>query len=155
MPDTKVIEKLVSWTEFGGEQVKDFSGTAKYSVSFRKPAGKAEIWSLNLGKVRESARVYLNGKELAILIGPDYEIIIEDNLLKKNNTIEIKVSNLSINRVAYADRNKVPWKIFYNINMSGRLKQSTKNGLFDASDLQPLESGLLGPVTLTAVKKLK
>jgi hypothetical protein len=154
LPDKKEIEKLESWTKFGGDPFKYFSGTAKYSINFRKPAGKTEIWSLNLGKVCESARLYLNGKELAILIGPDYEIIINDNLLKKNNTIEIKVSNLSLNRAIYADRNKVPWKIFYNINMSGRLKQSTKNGLFDASDLQPLESGLIGPVTLTAVKEM-
>lgn len=153
LPKTIEIEKLVSWTEFGGEQVKDFSGTAKYSVSFKKPAVKAEFWSLNLGNVCESARVYLNGKELAILIGPDYEIIINNEELRKNNTLEIKVSNLAINRVAYADRNKVPWKIFYNINMSGRLPQSTKNGIFDASDLTQRESGLLGPVTLTPMKK--
>ena len=155
LPETRVIDKLVSWTEFGGDQVKDFSGTAKYSVSFKRPAEKVEEWSLKLGKVCESARVYLNGKELAVLIGPDYEIIINNKQLKKNNTLEIKVSNLAINRVAYADRNKVPWKIFYNINMSGRLKQSTKNGLFDASDLLPRESGLLGPVTITAMKKAR
>lgn len=155
MPQTKVIDKLISWTEFGGEQVKDFSGTARYTVSFKKPAGKTEEWSLNLGKVCESARVYLNGKELAVLIGPDYQVIINDKQFKKNNILEIKVSNLAINRVAYADRNKVPWKIFYNINMSGRLRQSTKNGIFDASDLKPRESGLIGPVTITPMKKIE
>lgn len=154
LPGIKEIDKLVSWTEFGGEQVKDFSGTVKYSINFKKPDGKAEEWTINLGKVCESARVSLNGKELAILIGPDYQVIINNELFKANNTLEIKVSNLAINRIAYADRNNIPWKIFYNINMSGRLPQSTKNGIFDASDLKPRESGLVGPVTITEMKKV-
>lgn len=153
LPDSKEINKLVSWTEFGGELVKDFSGTARYTISFKMPSGKEEEWTLNLGKVCESARVTLNGKELAIMIGPDYQVAINKKQLISNNILEIKVSNLAINRIAYMDRNNIPWKIFYNINMSGRMRQSTKNGIFDASDLKPRESGLIGPVTLTAMKK--
>jgi hypothetical protein len=155
LPETMVTGKLISWTEFGGEQVKDFSGTALYSINFKKPSGNAEEWVLNLGKVCESARVKLNGKEVAILIGPDYQVIINNKQFKDDNILEIKVSNLAINRVAYADKNNIPWKIFYNINMSGRLRQSTKNGIFDASGLQPRESGLLGPVTITPMKIMK
>jgi hypothetical protein len=148
LPATREIAKLISWTEFGGEDVKDFSGTATYSINFKNPAEKSEKWTINLGKVCESARISLNGREVAVLIGPDYQTIIDTKELKANNTLEIKVSNLPINRIAYTDRNKIPWKIFYNINMSGRLRQSTKNGIFDASDLLPRESGLIGPVTI-------
>jgi hypothetical protein len=56
------------------------------------------------------------------------------------------------NHIAYMDRNNIPWKIFYNINMPARKRENAKNGIFDASAWKPLPSGLSGPVTLTAVK---
>jgi len=155
LPSARDISKLISWTGTGGDDVKDFSGTASYTTSFSKPSGKADAWLLNLGNVAESARVSLNGKEIATLIGPDFQVLIGKKQLEKNNTLEIKVSNLMANRIAYMDRNKIEWKKFYNINMAARMRQNTKNGIFDASSWQPRESGLLGPVTITPVKKLK
>jgi hypothetical protein len=155
LPPSKEINRLVSWTEFGGESVKNFSGTATYSLSFSKPEGKADGWLLNLGRVCEIARIFLNGNEIAALIGPDYQIVIEKSLLKTQNTLEIKVSNLAANRIAYLDRSNVQWKKFYNTNFPSRLPQNRKNGLFDASAWLPRESGLIGPVTITAMKKVK
>ena len=146
------ITKLVSWTEFKDASGKDFSGTARYSISFTKPKEKADAWALNLGRVCESASVTLNGNDLGSLIGPDFQVIIDKKQLKKTNNLEIRVSNLMANRIAYLDRNNVEWKKFYNVNMSARLRQNTKNGIFDASSWQPKESGLLGPVTITPLK---
>ena len=153
LPAPKDISKLISWTAFGGDEVKDFSGTANYKISFSKPSGNADAWLLNLGRVAESARVILNGKKIATLIGPDFQVIIGMKQLKKYNNLEIKVSNLMANRIAYMDRNKIEWKKFYNINMAARLRQNTKDGIFDASSWQPRESGLIGPVTITPVRK--
>lgn len=153
LPSSKEVAGLISWTDLGGDDLRNFSGTARYTISFEKPAGKADAWNLDLGKVCESARVTLNGKEISILIGPDFKVTLEKNLLKRYNTLEIKVSNLMANRIAYMDRNNIPWKKFYNVNMAARLKQNTKNGIFDASAWEPRESGLLGPVTLTPVRK--
>jgi len=153
LPASKEISNLVLWTAFGGEQVKDFSGTARYTISFKKPAGKADAWSICLGKVYESARVTLNGKEIAILIGPDFQVTVDKKALKAKNTLEIKISNLMANRIAYMDRNNIVWKKFYNVNMAARMRQNTKNGIFDASAWPQGESGLIGPVTITAMKK--
>lgn len=153
LPAPVKINKLVSWTEFGGDAVKNFSGTAKYTITFDRPAGKADAWELNLGKVCESARIFLNGNEIASLIGPDYQVVILKSEIKSKNILEIKVSNLAANRIAYLDRNNVQWKKFYNTNYPSRLPQNRKNGLFDASSWQPHESGLVGPVTFTAMKK--
>jgi hypothetical protein len=75
--------------------------------------------------------------------------------MKPTNTLEIRVSNLMANRIAYLDRNNIPWKKFYNVNMAARLRQNTKNGIFDASAWEPRESGLIGPVSLTALRKMK
>jgi hypothetical protein len=153
IPASKVITKLISWTETGGEAVKDFSGTAKYTFVFEKPSGKADAWLLNLGKVCESASIILNDNELTTLIGPDYQVVIDKILLKTQNKLEIKVSNLAANHIAYLDRNNILWKKFYNSNYPSRLRQNSKNGLFDASAWKPRESGLIGPVTLTPLKR--
>ncbi len=155
LPASREISGPGSWTGIGGDDFKSFSGTAKYTVSFSKPSGKADAWTLNLGKVCESASVTLNGKELGVLIGPDYQITIDKKLFESKNTLEIKVSNLMANRIAYMDKNNIAWKKFYNVNMAARLKQNTKNGIFDASAWVPMESGLIGPVTLTPVMKMK
>jgi hypothetical protein len=155
LPPAKEVTTLGSWTDFGGEAVKNFSGTAKYTINFSKPEGNADGWLLNLGKVCESARIILNNNELITLLGPDYQLVIEKQLLKSQNTLEIKVSNLAANRIAYLDRNNVLWKKFYNTNFPARMRQNSKNGLFDASAWLPRESGLIGPVTLTPLKKVK
>jgi len=155
IPAVKVVKQLSSWTLFGDESYGDFSGTAEYSITLKRPDSRAEAWLLSLGRVCESARIILNGNELHGLIGPDYQIVISSSLLKSENTLTIKVSNLSANRIAYLDRNNVNWKKFYNTNYPARLPQNRKNGLFDASLWKPRDSGLIGPVTLTPLKKAK
>jgi hypothetical protein len=155
LPEAREIDNLISWTETGGVDVKNFSGTARYTISFSRPSVSGDAWAINLGKVCESARVILNGQELAILIGPEYQVLVDKKLLKPTNILEIKVSNLMANRIAWMDRNKIEWKKFYNVNMAARLKENNKNGIFDASAWLPRESGLIGPVTITAMKKVK
>jgi hypothetical protein len=153
LPDPIWLDELVSWTDLDDENLKNFSGTARYTINFIKPAGRAEFWSLDLGKVCESAKVSLNGKFLGTLIGPSYRITINSDLLKPTNVLTIDVSNLMANRIAYMDRNKINWKKFYNANMAARLKQNTVNGIFDASGWKPMSSGLLGPVTIAPAMK--
>ncbi len=155
LPPSSEISELKSWTNFGAEEFRNFSGTARYTMRFSRPAGKADSWLLDLGRVAESATVIINGQEIAVLTGPDFKIEIDKRLVQSQNTLEVKVSNLMANRIAYMDRNKIEWKKFYNVNMAARLKQNSVNGVFDASSWQPLESGLIGPVTLTALKKKK
>jgi hypothetical protein len=151
LPKKFTTTKLESWTE-ANDEAKNFSGTARYTTSFEKPSGNAAAWLLDLGNVQSTAEVFLNGKRIATLVGPAFQVVIPAASLKASNTLEIVVANLMANRIIYMDKNKLPWKIFYNTNMPARLKENAKNGIFDASDWKPLPSGLLGPVTLTAVK---
>jgi glycosyl hydrolase family 106( putative alpha-L-rhamnosidase) len=152
MPSTISTTALKSWTELGSNDLKNFSGTAKYSISFEKPLGNASSFLLDLGKVDESAEVILNGKKIATLIGSSYQCVIPVNALLPSNKLDILVSNLMANRIVHMDKNQIPWKIFYNTNMPARKRENVKNGLFDASDWKPLPSGLLGPVTITPLK---
>jgi hypothetical protein len=150
LPVPVTTETPASWTDLGDDAVKAFSGTATYSLTFQRPASEASGWLLDLGEVHESAVVRLNGRSIGTLIGPTFRVYVEASLLNAENTLEVDVSNLMANRIADLDRRRVPWKKFYNVNFAARLGSNrNEHGLFDASQWEPLPSGLLGPVTLT------
>jgi hypothetical protein len=87
---------------------------------------------------------------LTTLIGPPYRVILNRAQLRATNTLEVSVTNLSANRIRDLDRRGVNWKKFYNVNFPARLPENRgADGLFTAAGWQPLESGLLGPVTIT------
>ena len=153
LPPSTDVSQLGSWTDLPGEEVKKFSGTAQYSITFKKPEGNTDHWLLDLGVVKESASVSLNGEDLGTLIGPSYKLYLDDSKLKAENQLVVKVSNLMANRIADLDQRDVFWKKFYNINFPARLSQNRQNGLFTAAHWEPTPSGLLGPVTLTQVSK--
>jgi hypothetical protein len=153
LPDVIELDTLSSWTNFGSDYGA-FSGTASYTTRFKRPAGSATEWLLDLGNVKETARIFLNGIPLASLIGPSYQCYLDSSVLKEENVLEIRVSNLMANRIADIDRAGVFWKKFYNINFPARKPENRKNGLFDASQWKPRESGLIGPVRLIPIKSI-
>ena len=136
--------------------VKEFSGTAEYITSFNKPSGNATSWLLNLGDVKESATIILNGNKIGTLIGPSYTVSISPNLMKPVNDLKVVITNGMANRIIDLDKRGVQWKKFYNINMSARLAENRgADGLFTASKWEPKPSGLLGPVTITPLKYIR
>jgi hypothetical protein len=156
LPAARTLARLASWTTLGGDDLKAFSGTAEYTTRFPRPAGAAAAWRLDLARVKDSARVRLNGRELATLLGPAFLIRIDAALLSAENVLEVLVTNLSANRIADLDRRGVPWKKFYNVNFAARLAENRgPDGLFTAERWEPLDSGLIGPVTLTPLAAVR
>ena len=156
LPNTFTSNELKPWTECEGDEFKTFSGTATYTIRFNRPLVKSNQYLLDLGKVYESAQVYINGKEIATLIGPDFICSIDDRVLKEDNILEIKVSNSMANRIIDLDKKNIVWKKFNNTNFPARLKENIgSDGLFNASKWEPRISGLKGPVTISAIKKNK
>ena len=149
LPSATEVSALGSWTGFGGDEFKSFSGTAIYTTKFARPSQSAVAWMLDLGSVAETARVRLNGQNLGTLLMAPYEIRIPSDLLRDENTLEIEVTNLMTNRVIDLDRRKVNWKRFYNVNMPARRRENAgPDGLFTAAGWTPRDSGLIGPVML-------
>ena len=146
LPKETISEKLGSWTDAGGEEAQSFGGTALYTLRFDAPASaanaQAQHWSLDLGKVCQSARVRLNGNDLGTVFIPPFRVPV-DQLHLKNNLLEVEVTSTSANRIRDLDRRGVKWKIFYDINIV-----DLKYKPFDASKWRVAESGLIGPVTL-------
>ena len=154
LPAVVTTDKLKSWTAFDDKDAKDFSGTAKYTISFTRPGAGA--WLLDLGKVDQTAQVFLNGSKIATLIGPDYKVVLPASGMRANNILEIRVSNRMVNRIEEMDRQGVVWKKFYNTNFPPHERGNRgANGLFDASKWAPLDAGLSGPVTLTPLEALR
>lgn len=156
LPAAANVADLKSWTDFAGDAGKAFSGTASYTLTFAKPEGEAAAWQIDLGKVAESARVRLNGVEIAALIKPPFVATIPASQLKAQNTLEVLVTNLSANRIADLDRRDPSWKHFYNANMPARIATNRgPDGMFSAAKWTPRPSGLLGPVTLAPLTATK
>jgi hypothetical protein len=144
LPKNFKTDTLKSWTILAKDTMAQyFSGTAKYTTNFA--VSTAQIgkkgW-LELGDVRESATVILNGKSLGTAWCLPFRVPITEGVLKaKDNVLEIEVTNLSANRIRYMDKKGVNWKKFYDINMVDIGYRP-----FDASNWLPVESGLLGEV---------
>ena len=155
LPPAITVSRPGSWTKLDGYAYKNFSGMAKYTLNFGRPAGHATAWLLDLGQVARTAEVRINGVKLAKLIGPVFQVVIPASAIHDRNTLEIKVSNGMVNRIEYMDRKGMVWKKFYNTNFPAHERGNRgANGLFDASKWAPMDSGILGPVTLTPLQPL-
>ncbi len=141
LPRGMRLKQLASWTTNGDPATDAFAGTARYSINFDAPTGHGP-WLLDLGRVSESAKVWLNGRLLAGLILPPYNLVI-DELNATGNLLEVEVTNLPANRIREMDRRGVKWQIFHDINFA-----SINYHHFNASHWKVRDSGLLGPVRL-------
>jgi hypothetical protein len=150
--------KLASWTTFPDTNTQAFAGTAKYETTFEVPPLGSNLqaapgtlqrelkpFRLDLGDVRQSARVYVNGKDYGTLITPPFRVVV-DQLKPAGNVLEVEVTSVAANRIRDLDGRHVDWKIFKDINLVNMDYQP-----FDASNWPLTECGLLGPVTLTPV----
>ena len=146
LPEDAVLNELESWVELSPEAAA-FSGTAVYETEFEKPDIQADNWMLQLGDVRESAKVWLNGEFLGTVWSNPFQLKT-GKLEEGINQLRIQVTNLPANRLRDLEMRGEEWKIFYEINMVTKDYEK-----FDATKWDPSPSGLLGPVTLTPLKR--
>ncbi|SDL96039.1 alpha-L-rhamnosidase [Catalinimonas alkaloidigena] len=147
-PKDQSLSSLMSWTELNDPDAGRFSGCAEYSTTFEwSPEEGVDDYRLQLGNVRESARVWLNGEEVGVLWSLPFQARVGPFLKKGTNTLKIEVCNLMANRIRDMDRRGVEWKKYHEINFVNINYKS-----FDASDWAPQPSGLLGPVTLQPLR---
>jgi len=144
LPAACRTDTLSSWTDIS-LAAERFCGTALYRLEFDAPA-QGRRWLLDLGEVHASARVRLNGVEIATLIGPSYRTTLNE-VNPTGNRLEIEVTNLAVNRIRDLDRRGVNWRIFEDINFISRDYEP-----FDATTWPVMPSGLLGPVHLEPLR---
>ncbi len=102
-PEKPVLfEKLEDWSQRPESGVRYYSGTAVYHKAFSIPQSeirnpKSRVF-LDLGRVEVMAQVKLNSKDLGILWKTPYRVEVTDAIRPGDNTLEIAVVDLWINR---------------------------------------------------------
>jgi hypothetical protein len=143
IPHSRNLENLVPWTALRDEKANVFSGQGIYETTIDLSFSKDKKYILDLGKVLESARVWINDKEVGYAFGVPFKLDITDFVQEGSNQLTIEVANLMANRVRYLDQNEIVWRNYHEINFV-----NIDYGPFDASEWEIMPSGLEGPVNI-------
>jgi hypothetical protein len=174
-PERVTLPKLISWTQLPEGEARYFSGTATYHNIIRLPddwlAPGKSVW-LDLGVVKNLAEVEINGQELGTLWKSPFRVNITPALRSGANRLEIRVTNLWVNRLIGdeqfpADCEWEPdrdnsrhlkawptWLLQDTPRLSEQRLTFSTWGFYEKDD-PLLPSGLLGPVTLRCAQALE
>ncbi len=141
-PAKITLDRLISWADSTDAGVKYFSGTGTYSKTIDAQAdwftAGSRLW-LDLGGVNNLAEVVINGKPLGIVWKAPFRVDITDALKPGANSLEVRVTNLWVNRLIGDAQPDAAKKYTY-----------TTQSFYPAnSPLAP--SGLLGPVRIARI----
>ena len=131
------FDSLTDWSQRPENGIKFYSGTAVYRKRFEVPSPLAgQKYFLELGEVKNLARVKLNGHNLGVVWCAPWRLATGDALKAGSNELEIEVANLWPNRLI-GD---------LSLPADKRFTWTTRNPFKKNSPLLP--SGLLGPVNI-------
>ena len=157
-----LMDQLRSWTD--DESTRYFSGTASYDKDVMVPHGflrAGSIARLDFGEgkavleqtlragmqawfdapVREAAVIYVNDQRAGSVWCPPYALDITKLLRPGSNKIRIAVANLAVN---YMAGRRLPDYRLLNLRYGERFQAQ------DMDKVQPIASGLLGPIRLVS-----
>ena len=93
------FDQLEDWSKRPEEGIRYYSGTALYTKTFTvPPLISGQRTYLDLGTVAVMAEVRVNGKDLGVLWKPPYRVDVTGAVHAGDNTLELKVVNLWVNR---------------------------------------------------------
>lgn len=141
---TYKLNKLQTWESID-DKTSITMGTGVYTTKFKmskkdNPKGK---WIIDLGDVRESARVYINNQFIGCAWSVPFILDTKGTLKIGENELRIEVTNLPANRIADLDRRGIKWRKMEEINV---VDINYKNTLYDK--WLPMPSGLASDVKL-------
>jgi hypothetical protein len=143
-PEQITLETLTPWDENTDPGVRYFSGTGTYTKTINAPAEwlkeGTQLW-LDLGSVKNLAEVIVNGKSIGITWKTPFRVNVTEALKQGENNLEIKVTDLWVNRLIGDQQPGVTKKITYTTMA------------FYRADSPLLQSGLLGPVKIYSIAK--
>lgn len=137
------LPRLQSWTEHSDANIRYFAGTARYRKTFNAPAGvKGQRVSLDLGNLWAVGEAWLNGKPLGIVWTAPFRLDCTEALREGSNELAVEVTTNWYNRLI-GDAGKPASERITRTNV-------TTSGGKPWAKLDPLPSGLFGPVRLIA-----
>jgi hypothetical protein len=144
-PVSAIFPQLISWTNRSEEGIEYYSGKATYFKTFDLKNVPGKQLFLDLGNVKNVAEVRLNGKRLGTLWCAPWCVNITSAIKPTGNQLEIDVVNLWANRVVHD----------LSLPIDQRITKTHEVFRFDMlnKNTPPLESGLLGPVSIERLEK--
>ena len=117
--NTFKLDKLQTWETLEDDSIGMTMGTGIYSTTITMSAAESnKNWLIDLGDVRESARVYVNDSLVGCAWAVPFSVECSKDYWKKGtNSLRIEVTNLPANRIAYLDKKQVPWRKFKDTNI--------------------------------------
>lgn len=153
-PDSVTFDKLISWTEHSNPGIKYYSGTGVYENEFtlnsQQTAENLKI-TLDLGKVKDVAEVFVNGKKAKVLWCPDYSCDITNLVNEGKNKLEVRVTNTWNNRIAGDDLH--PEKKRFTFYPVKGYSPDVERRQYNENDM--LESGIIGKVKILFEKEIR
>jgi hypothetical protein len=138
-PAKITLDRLSSWHENPDAGVKYFSGAGTYTKTIQAPAEwfktGTRLW-IDLGDTKNLAEVTVNGKPLGVLWKTPFQVDVTGTLKPGANTVQVKVTNLWVNRLIGDQQPDAAKKYTYTTQQ------------FYRADSPLLPSGLLGPVRI-------
>ena len=131
------MEEAKAWTTLGDADLNQTMATGCYSTTVKLKTEAGKRYVLDLGDIRESARVVVNGQDCGTLFCVPFRVDITKQLKKGKNTIDLYVTNLPANRISQMDREGKEWRIFKEINV---VDLNYKKNKYDTWEVMP--SGL-------------
>ncbi|MBP5507586.1 MAG: glycosyl hydrolase family 2 [Prevotella sp.] len=115
--ETFQLDSLRTWEGLSNTAAVTM-GTGVYTTTLKLDKKQAlKQWMIDLGDVRESARVYVNDDYVGCVWCVPYLLDLGSRLHKGINEIRIEVTNLPANRIADLERRGVKWRIMEEINV--------------------------------------
>ena len=141
--NTFTLDKLKTW-ETLDEETSMTMGTGIYTTHFKLSKKEANWnWLIDLGDVRESARVYINNQFIGCAWSVPFILDTKGTLHAGDNEVRIEVTNLPANLIAAFDRQGIKWRKMEEINV---VDINYKKTLYD--QWEPVPSGLNSSVQL-------
>ena len=119
---------IQSWYALGLQQLAGCID-CETSIMINNPSAKV---SIDLGKVKSIAEVFVNGQSVGTRLWPPFVFDISDKLKSGENKIKIRVGNLIVNDI---------W-------MKDDMKKLRIWGWQGVPDMNQYDSGVLGPIRL-------
>lgn len=155
-PDETVFDTLVDWSKSADEGIKYYSGKASYLNTFQFEGKKKGRMYLNLGTVKNIAKVWVNGKELGVVWTHPWRVDITEAVKTGKNELRIDVINLWANRLigdefkSFDGASDGKWPEWL---LKGEKRPSDRYTFVShwhySKDSPLMESGLLGPVSIS------
>jgi len=139
---------LKTWAEYGEP---GYCGTVRYMKEFNVPRSLSDAkrgLHLDLGEVKYSARVRLNGKDLGLLAWRPFRWPVGEAIRAGVNLLEIEITNTAANELAGSPER------FAELEKKGWLQNSYVKRYLPF-DKEMVPSGLLGPVRLLRYETVK